>query len=82
MGEEVGTMQFYSSRGANKKNLMRKRKKWERERKKKKKEKNIYMRKREKYELCASRTKLWQGVRCNVVVADDVMELETIEFVL
>jgi hypothetical protein len=27
MGEEVGTMQFYSSRGANKKNLMRKRKK-------------------------------------------------------
>jgi hypothetical protein len=32
--------------------------------------------------LSASRTKLGQDVRCNVVVADDVMELETIEFVL
>jgi hypothetical protein len=35
--------------------------------------------------LSASRTKLRQvvrDVRCNVVVADDVMELETIEFVL
>jgi hypothetical protein len=32
--------------------------------------------------LSTSRTKLRQGVRCNVVVADDVMELETIEFVL
>jgi hypothetical protein len=32
--------------------------------------------------LCASRTKLRQDVRCNVVVADDVMELETVEFVL
>jgi hypothetical protein len=30
----------------------------------------------------ARRTKLWQDVRCNVVVADDVMELETVEFVL
>jgi hypothetical protein len=32
--------------------------------------------------LCASRTKLRQDVRCNVVVADDMMELETIELVL
>jgi hypothetical protein len=32
--------------------------------------------------LCASRTKLRQDIRCNVVVADDVMELETVEFVL
>jgi hypothetical protein len=32
--------------------------------------------------LSASRTKLRQDVRCNVVVADDVMELETVEFVL
>jgi hypothetical protein len=32
--------------------------------------------------LSASRTKLRQDVRCNVVIADDVMELETIEFVL
>jgi hypothetical protein len=32
--------------------------------------------------LCASRAKLRQDVRCNVVVADDVMELETVEFVL
>jgi two-component SAPR family response regulator len=32
--------------------------------------------------LCSSRTKHRQDVRCNVVVADDVMELETIEFVL
>jgi hypothetical protein len=32
--------------------------------------------------LCASGTKLRQDVRCNVVVTDDVMELETIEFVL
>jgi hypothetical protein len=32
--------------------------------------------------LCASRTKLLLDVRCNVVVADEVMELETIEFVL
>jgi hypothetical protein len=29
-----------------------------------------------------SRTKLRQDVSCNVVVADDVMELETVEFVL
>jgi hypothetical protein len=32
--------------------------------------------------LCASRTKLRQDVCCNVVVADDVMELETVEFFL
>jgi hypothetical protein len=32
--------------------------------------------------LSASRTKLRQDIRCNVVVADDVMELETVEFVL
>jgi hypothetical protein len=32
--------------------------------------------------LSVSRTKLRQDVRCNVVVADYVMELESIEFVL
>jgi Tfp pilus assembly pilus retraction ATPase PilT len=32
--------------------------------------------------LSASRTKLRQDVCCNVVVVDDVMEFETIEFVL
>jgi hypothetical protein len=32
--------------------------------------------------LCPSRTKLRQNVRCNVVVADDVMELEVVELVL
>jgi hypothetical protein len=32
--------------------------------------------------LCASRTKLRQDVRYNIVVMDDVMELETREFVL
>jgi hypothetical protein len=32
--------------------------------------------------LSASRTKLRQDVRCNVVVADNVVELETIELVL
>jgi hypothetical protein len=32
--------------------------------------------------FCASRTKLRQDIRCNVVVADDVMELKIIEFVL
>jgi hypothetical protein len=32
--------------------------------------------------LCASRTKLRQDVCCNIVVADDMMELETIELVL
>jgi hypothetical protein len=32
--------------------------------------------------LRASRTKLRQDVCCNVVVADDVMELETIKLVL
>jgi hypothetical protein len=31
--------------------------------------------------LCASRTKLREDVRGNIVVADDVMELETIELV-
>jgi hypothetical protein len=49
MGEEVGTMQFWSSRGANKKNLMRKKKmrKIKKEQKyeyeKKGKEKNMSM---------------------------------------
>jgi hypothetical protein len=32
--------------------------------------------------LSASRTKLRQDVHCNIVVADDVVELETIELVL
>jgi hypothetical protein len=32
--------------------------------------------------LSASRTKLRQDVHCNVVLADDVVELETIELVL
>jgi hypothetical protein len=32
--------------------------------------------------LSASRTKLRQDVRCNVVVEDDVVELETLELVL
>jgi hypothetical protein len=32
--------------------------------------------------LSASRTELRQDVRCNVVVANDVVELETIELVL
>jgi hypothetical protein len=32
--------------------------------------------------LSARRTKLRQDVHCNVVVADSVMELETVEFVL
>jgi hypothetical protein len=32
--------------------------------------------------LSASRTKLWQDVRCNIVVADDVVELETVELAL
>jgi hypothetical protein len=32
--------------------------------------------------LGASRTKLRQDVRCNNFVADDVMELETVELVL
>jgi hypothetical protein len=32
--------------------------------------------------LCASRTKLRQNVRCNIVVTDDMMELETVELVL
>jgi hypothetical protein len=32
--------------------------------------------------LSASRTKLRQDLRCNVVVADDVVELETVELVL
>jgi hypothetical protein len=32
--------------------------------------------------LSASRTKLRQDVRCNIVVADDVMELENVKLVL
>jgi hypothetical protein len=32
--------------------------------------------------LSTSRTKLRQDVRCNIVAADDVLELETVEFVL
>jgi hypothetical protein len=32
--------------------------------------------------LSVSRTKLRQDVCCNIVVADDVMELETVELVL
>jgi hypothetical protein len=32
--------------------------------------------------LSASRTKLQQDARCNVIVADDVVELETVELVL
>jgi hypothetical protein len=32
--------------------------------------------------LCVSRTKLRQDVCCNVVVADDMVELKTIELVL
>jgi hypothetical protein len=32
--------------------------------------------------LSASRTELRQDVRCNVVVADDVVELEIVELVL
>jgi hypothetical protein len=32
--------------------------------------------------LCAGRTKLRRDVRCNIVVADDMMELETVELVL
>jgi hypothetical protein len=32
--------------------------------------------------LSASRAKLRQDVRCNIFVADDVMELETVELVL
>jgi hypothetical protein len=35
-----------------------------------------------RWHLCASRPKLWQDVRGNVVVADDMIELEAIEFVL
>jgi hypothetical protein len=32
--------------------------------------------------LCASRTKLRQDVRCNIVVADNVVELKTVKLVL
>jgi hypothetical protein len=32
--------------------------------------------------LSASRTKLRQDVRCNIVVADDVVELKNVELVL
>jgi hypothetical protein len=35
-----------------------------------------------RWNMCVSRTKLRQDVRCNIVVVNDVMELETIEFVL
>jgi hypothetical protein len=31
-----------------------------------------------RWNLSASRTKLQQDVRCNVVIADDVVELETV----
>jgi hypothetical protein len=32
--------------------------------------------------LSTSRTKLRQDVRCNIVVTDDMVELETVELVL
>jgi hypothetical protein len=32
--------------------------------------------------LCVSRAKLRQDVHCNIVVADDMMEHKTVEFVL
>jgi hypothetical protein len=32
--------------------------------------------------LSESRAKLRRDIRCNIVVADDMMELETVEFVL
>jgi hypothetical protein len=32
--------------------------------------------------LSASRTKLRQDVRCNIVVVDDMVELKTVEHVL
>jgi hypothetical protein len=32
--------------------------------------------------LSASRTKLRQDARCNIVVVDDMVELETVEHVL
>jgi hypothetical protein len=32
--------------------------------------------------LSAGRTKLRQDIRCNIVVADDVVELETVELVV
>jgi hypothetical protein len=35
-----------------------------------------------RWNLSAGRSKLRQDVRCNVVVADDVVELETVELVL
>jgi hypothetical protein len=35
-----------------------------------------------RWNLSASRTKLRQDIRCNIVAADDVMELETVELVL
>jgi hypothetical protein len=34
------------------------------------------------WNLCVSRTKLRQDVRCDVVITDDMMELETVEFFL
>jgi hypothetical protein len=35
-----------------------------------------------RWDLSAGRSKLREDVRCNVVVADDVVELETLERVL
>jgi hypothetical protein len=35
-----------------------------------------------RWHLSAGRTELLQDVRCNVVVVDDVVELETVELVL
>jgi hypothetical protein len=35
-----------------------------------------------RWNLSASRTKLRQDVSCNIVVADDVVELETVELLL
>jgi hypothetical protein len=40
------------------------------------------MDKEARWYLSASRTKHRQDVRCNIVVADDVVELETVELVL
>jgi hypothetical protein len=35
-----------------------------------------------RWDLSAGRSKLREDVRCNVVVVDDVVELETVELVL
>jgi Tfp pilus assembly pilus retraction ATPase PilT len=32
--------------------------------------------------LSASRAKLRQDARCNIIIADDMMELETVELIL